>query len=297
MFSLWSIVTGVQPLHRMQTMLLDELLRPYRNKRVFYFPNPGNAGDSVIAAATMQAFRRNGITFEEMKGDSPVDGEVVFLGGGGNFIPLYTGMRWAMGHVHQRAKEVILLPHTVRGNEDILQKLGPNVTIICREIESYRHVVQNTARCNVALGHDMAFHLDPDEIAQSITNVKALEDTFEKRLLDYKVTRDRITDPEVTVFARRDGESTGQLQDGAIDISDAYAYGCGPGNAERATWCFIHAINLAKAVRTDRLHIGIVAAILNKTCELMDNSYGKNTAIYEHSIKNYFPHVRMPLVP
>jgi hypothetical protein len=26
----------------------------------------------------------------------------------------------------------------------------------------------------------------------------------------------------------------------------------------------------------------------------MDNSYGKNAAIYEHSIKNYFPHVRMP---
>jgi hypothetical protein len=162
----------------------------------------------------MQAFRRNGITFEEMKSDSPVDGEVVFLGGGGNFIPLYTGMRWAMGHVHQRAKEVILLPHTVRGNQDILRKLGSNVTIICREIESYRHVVQNTARCNVALGHDMAFHLDPEEITRSISDVRALEDTFNKRLLDYKVTRDRITDPEVAVFARRDGKAPASCRTG-----------------------------------------------------------------------------------
>jgi exopolysaccharide biosynthesis predicted pyruvyltransferase EpsI len=44
-------------------------------------------------------------------------------------------------------------------------------------------------------------------------------------------------------------------------------------------------------VATDRLHVGIGAALLGKTCRLHDNSYGKNRAVYDHSIRNHFPAV------
>lgn len=57
---------------------------------VLYIPNPGNAGDALIAAATYQVLDDLGINYlikrhkDDMESD--VSGRVVIYGGGGNLI-------------------------------------------------------------------------------------------------------------------------------------------------------------------------------------------------------------------
>ncbi len=41
-------------------------------------------------------------------------------------------------------------------------------------------------------------------------------------------------------------------------------------------------------IRTDRLHVAIAGALLGKRVLLHDNSYGKNRAVWEHSVAGRF---------
>jgi exopolysaccharide biosynthesis predicted pyruvyltransferase EpsI len=67
--------------------------------------------------------------------------------------------------------------------------------------------------------------------------------------------------------------------------------GTSPATAPRSAWCFLEFIRTAPPIVTDRLHVAIGAALLGKTCALHDNSYGKNAAVYRHSLKYHFRHV------
>ena len=54
------------------------------------------------------------------------------------------------------------------------------------------------------------------------------------------------------------------------------------------TFCTL--IRDARAVCTNRLHVGVLAAMLNKPTLLVEGSYHKTRGIYEYSLR-YFPHV------
>jgi hypothetical protein len=47
-----------------------------------------NAGDSLLAVATLQAFSRCSVNFQAIDLADAVGGEIVFLAGCGNFVPL-----------------------------------------------------------------------------------------------------------------------------------------------------------------------------------------------------------------
>lgn len=61
-------------------------------------------------------------------------------GGGGNLIPAYREGADFIETQHRRAKKLIVLPRTIDGHDELLQSLGSNVDIICREPLSYEHV-------------------------------------------------------------------------------------------------------------------------------------------------------------
>ena len=54
---------------------------------------------------------------------------------------------------------------------------------------------------------------------------------------------------------------------------------------------FLMALKSAHSIVTDRLHVGIGAALLGVPCELIDNSYGKNREIYDFSLANRFHNI------
>ncbi|WP_170181977.1 polysaccharide pyruvyl transferase family protein [Phreatobacter stygius] len=264
-----------------------DLLREFRNKEVLYLPNSGNAGDSLISTATMQFFRRLNISYQAITLDANVDGKTVILGGGGNFIPLYATIKNAFLRFAGRAKRIVLLPHTIRGNEDVISDLPADVLLICREIPSYDHVISVNPKCETALAHDMAFHLDPDELLVNDPDADEFQKVFLTKLADAGVTPSAFSKRAEMRFFRTDGESTGKHGSSDLDISSLFEFGVWPRNSEKSSWCFLEAIRISQAVATDRLHVGIGSAMLGKPCKLHDNSYGKNREVFRHSLRRW----------
>jgi exopolysaccharide biosynthesis predicted pyruvyltransferase EpsI len=266
---------------------LQAYLQTYRGARVLYLPNPGNGGDSLIAAATFQAFARAEITYSAIDLDADVEGEVVFLGGGGNLIPLYDNIQTAYETFLGRARRIVLLPHTVRGNEKLLGRLDGSCTLFVRDVESYAHVLKVNPSLDVRLTHDMAFHLDVDEFLGSEALTGPGRELLKSKLSSVGVSVEALRAWPSVDMLRLDRESTAVVPVSDVDISDLFMLGVGPHEAPLAAWCFLKAIAQARHINTDRLHVAIGSALLGIPCTLRDNSYGKNAAVFQHSLKAF----------
>jgi exopolysaccharide biosynthesis predicted pyruvyltransferase EpsI len=186
------------------------------------------------------------------------------------------------------AKRLILLPHTIRGNEDLLRSFGPAATIFCRDAESYAHVLGQTASSvEVVLAHDMAFHVEAERFLRGHHLADRFRERFTERLREAGIdlTSDRIR-PHAR-FGREDGESAGRMAEIHLDVSAAFAFGTWPHAAELSAWCLLEALRLVDSVETDRLHVAIGCALLGRHCILHDNSYGKNKSVYDHSLRRF----------
>ena len=271
--------------------VVQNYLRQYCGTTVLFYPNPGNGGDSVLAAGTFQAFSRCSVDFQPIDLDATVDGQIVFLGGGGNLVPLYDHIKAAYERFLGRAKKIILLPHTIRGNEELLCRLDRSCTLFCRDPQSYHHVQSVNPHLEVILAHDMAFHLDAYQLLndQKLRQLAKpiLEDKLQEVGLNERTVRQKLS----IDLSRLDSESRFASPKSEADISHLFMLGTWPHEAPTAAWCFLKTISLASKITTDRLHVGIGSALLGKPCELRDNSYGKNAAVYRHSL-HLFSNIR-----
>jgi len=303
---------------------LEDFLAELRREPqpILYIPNPGNAGDSLIAHATRQMFDRLDLDYEWVNDYRSVDprGRVVIYGGGGNLIPLYAvasgALRWADG----RARRLILLPHTVSGHEELLTGLGPATDLICRERVSYDHVRGTVIAANCHLADDLALSIDAGATLavppaplpvlplymrralyrlrlspsrrRSVASPRKLRQSdrmFEAR----KAGLARDVAPGVLHAFRTDGEQTGTpIPVDNLDLSRLFYYG-----TRDADVCHTTALHLLRyldtfdEVRTNRLHLAIGSAVLGKRVLFQPNSYFKNRAVYEYSMRDRFPDV------
>ena len=271
---------------------IQEYLESYRGACILYLPNPGNGGDSLIAAATFQAFARAGIACIAIDLDADVEGEVVFLGGGGNLIPLYDNIRTAYERFLGRARRIVLLPHTVRGNDELLGKLDGSCTLFVRDTASHAHVRSVSPSLDVRLAHDMAFHLDTMEFLEDEALIGPGTELLKAKLSSVGVSIEALQAWPSVDMLRLDRESSVDVPVSDVDISDLFMLGVGPHDAPLAAWCFLKSITYARHINTDRLHVGIGSALLGVPCTLRDNSYGKNAAVFWHSLQE-FSNVRL----
>ena len=61
-----------------------------------------------------------------------------------------------------------------------------------------------------------------------------------------------------------------------------------PFHSHEATYRLLRFIDSFKTVHTNRLHICIPSLLLRKNVHFYDNSYGKNAAVFEFSLKSRF---------
>ena len=263
---------------------IEALLSNYSGKPILYVPNPGNAGDALIAVGTFQAFGRAGVPFEVADETTDVEGRVVFLGGGGNLVPLYEDTARALARCIGRASEVVLLPHTVRGHEATLARLDATCTVVCREPQSYAYVRAASLRARTVLAHDMAFHLDVWALLADSELAARGQTLLDERLAGAGLDRAGLNALEVADFSRLDREAPEARPSSLLDPSDMFAFGTGPVEAPLAAFCFLMTLRQARRIETDRLHVGLAAAVLGIPCEMRDNNYGKNAAVFAHSL-------------
>lgn len=271
---------------------IENFLAELRGTPILFFPNPGNAGDSLIAAATLAAFARNGVDAKAIDLDAAVEGRVVVLGGGGNFVPLYHQMAEAIGRFAGRARRLVLLPHTIRGNEATLRRLDAACTIFCRDAPSHGHVRAMRPDIDVRIAHDMAFHLDAAALLADETLAARAAPLWRAALAKHGIDEAKLRDQRGLNLCRLDVESRAPRPQSDIDISHVFTFGTGPAEAPLGAWCFLKTISLARHIVTDRLHVAIGAALLGVPCRFYDNSYGKNEAVYRQSLAGRFATVR-----
>lgn len=120
-----------------------------------FIPNPGNAGDSLINAASFQFLDDMKLNYKVIspreikqtlkKGRSIVDkfnlkDKVIVLGGGGGFTEHYPYSNALVSALDKQVKQLILLPCTIEGYQETLSGLSDRVTVFCREKVSFEYL-------------------------------------------------------------------------------------------------------------------------------------------------------------
>jgi exopolysaccharide biosynthesis predicted pyruvyltransferase EpsI len=267
---------------------LQTFLQEFSNERVLFIPNQGNAGDCLIMSATLEAMKTASIEIEIADERSNLSGQTVFLGGGGNLVGLYRGMRECLEVAcDSQATRIVLLPHTVRANEDLIARLDSRMTLWCREERSFEHVRRVNPSIDCRLGHDMAFHLDAAEFLNDAGLNRVGPEYLRNSLELLGTNLDQISHLKVAKFMRTDREARPSMIVGDIDVSKAFGSVADIETSRLRAWCFLKTISVSPRVMTDRLHVAISCSMLGKECELLDNSYSKNRDIYFHSLQRF----------
>lgn len=238
---------------------LQTFLKKYSDSTVDFFRFNGNYGDSLIWHGTMTLLNKLSIQVNYVDLNSSIDSSILFIDGGGNFVDYYSDVRDFLILKHKKYKEIVILPHTINGEKqkEFLKELGSNVTIFCREENSFNFVKDNSARVQCYLSQDCAFYNDLSGY-EKVGTVAGTLNAF-----------------------RNDSESIFDKK--PIDNIDISYDG----------WCkkplgdFLEKISAYDEIRTDRLHVAIAGTLLNKKIMLFPNSYYKNLSVYEYSLKKY----------
>jgi exopolysaccharide biosynthesis predicted pyruvyltransferase EpsI len=293
-----------------ETPIVQYLRSLPQGKKIYFFANPGSAGDSMIALSTYQLFRQLGIDYcivDRAQAFDPT-GKFMVYSGGGNLVEYYNTARKLIQKYYPFVEKLVILPHTIYENEGLLGEFQANVDIICREPVSFAHVRKYAPRANVLLMDDLAFSLDTDSVLRPGTRAISF---IKDRSLRKWVLRDLILGILLPIrqlpgkFSRqgnwmilntfrKDVESSHHfLPPDNVDLATLFGYGT---NSERiafyVTYRILKTLNRYRTVRTDRLHVCIAAALLGKTVEFFPNNYFKCEAIYQYSMKDKFPNVR-----
>jgi hypothetical protein len=294
---------------------IQTYLRGFTGKPVCYFPNPGNAGDNLITLGTHHAFRAAGLAYTtpRLKGFSP-RGKVIFYGGGGNLVSDTRHSYRTIQALHREAGHLTILPHTIRGVDELIASFGSNVTVICRERVTYDYVTRLARGCTVLLSHDMGLHLDARRLLAETPRFPrlAIAGAWLRAVLTGQARTNLgnlvallgggpVTEANRAgrgqrrlVCFRTDDESTDiDLPPDNIDLPRVLALGGGPyALAAHVGQVFLRTIDRFDEVVTNRLHVAIGAALLGKQVKFHTNNYYKNRAVYEYSVRDRFPNVQ-----
>lgn len=241
--------------------LFNKLLtRPF-----IYIPNPGNAGDKLIAHGTYTIFRELGLEFSVGSFSDRFEGKLLVYGGGGNLVGDYFNCKNFLINNMDR-NEIVILPHTIKDEDQLIKNLSSNVVVICRETSSFNYVQNNIQNPqNVYLAHDMAFCVNvppqfKNKVGRGVLN--AFRSDVEKTSIEIPI--DNI---DVSCWLDRVGLDEDTVEIISNDVFDFLAN--------------------YRIVCTNRLHVAIASALINREVYFFPNSYYKNQSVYENSLKNY----------
>jgi exopolysaccharide biosynthesis predicted pyruvyltransferase EpsI len=210
--------------------------------------NPGNLGDALIRQGTLKLFEEIGLSFKEVCSTLTLDVGTFIYGGGGAWCQNWNHARF-VDEASIYSHPTIVLPSTYAMMSNLYRR--PWMKFFTRD-NSLSYLFCPRARFH----HDLAFML-------------------EKSLMPKKGAG-------VGYFFRTDKESARhEVPRGNVDISLW-------GETYDDTQPFIDAVNAVREVHTDRLHVAIVACMLEKRVNFYPGNYWKNEAAYNASMKGRY---------
>jgi len=239
----------------MTEMDLKEYLAEFSGNEVDFYRFPGNYGDSVIWHGTMQLLETLDIQVRYVEMGSPKYHNVLFIDGGGNFVDYYSDVKQFLLTKPDVYGQIVILPHTIMGEAQakVLNAVSSDLTVFCREPVSAKFLDDKLTKAKVYLWHDCAFYNQFNPMPEGKGELNAFRSDIES-----------VREPKPAAN---------------MDLS-------ANGFAKKPLEELIAAIQGYKQVNTDRLHLAILSTLLGKKVMLFPNSYYKNKAVFEHSLKN-----------
>lgn len=281
-------------------VVVGEFISQKVREKFYFHPNPGNAGDSLINVGCYDCFESYGLDYDEFSDGLTCDlnkykDKIVILGGGGGFIPAWSFTKDFVSRFHKVCKLLILLPHTVSGNEDILSELGDNVIIFAREEKTLSHLqIHLTGGAQVQFADDMAFSVDIKKINKIVKPKLSLRHEAKNIVNLFRGNFFRIINNGKVNAFRNDAEKTDvKIPKYNFDVSIAFTFGTSTEKHNRySAYKLLNYLNSCSAVSTNRLHGAIGSALLGKNVDFYPNNYFKCKAVYEASLRNKYKNVK-----
>ncbi|WP_166638702.1 polysaccharide pyruvyl transferase family protein [Paraglaciecola marina] len=255
---------------------------------VVLFGSPGNLGDTLIVAATIQCLENRDIAYRvgSEQYDSEAKGnELYVIMGGGNYIPLYNSVKSLLEHLARKVPgaKVVILPSSSFGMEKHLKSLDLEIYFFCREQETLKSINKALPKQNVFLSHDAALYIDLQDAkfkgmrnlrkvlkGKSCGTLYAIREDREKTE-NFKVEKHH---KNIDVSSLRTNRGAAVLSKHAI-IKDLVF--------EDVNFMFMYLLPFDEIV-SDRLHVCIAGLLLGKKVTMYDNSYGKLSNVYKNSL-------------
>lgn len=244
-----------------------------------YIPNSGNLGDMLIAKATLDFFDANGLRYKMYNGASA---DTIVYGGGGQWTADYKKhwLKWL--DVFKSAKRIVILPSSFNQCPELIDTFDERFVVFCREPKSYKYLKSAKTRAKIILDHDMALRMTAHALTGKI-KISGRDDIAAVNAVQSAIGAPR----SVIKLNRTDCESAGNW-DTDLDLSSV-RYGGAKSGRRHIDFCaklMLMSVCGADAIITDRLHVGIAAALMGREVYLLDNTYGKLSGVYQHSLKN-----------
>lgn len=285
-----------------------QALQARKPSRLLYVPNEGNAGDALIAAGSWQFFDDMGLAPTYGKVRDIRRGDALVYAGGGNLVPEYaSASRFLERCLEVGVDSVLVMPHTIRGHEALLARLDERFTLVCRDQASVGRVQATGTGAQVLYAPDMALYIDVPRLFKRCESYRGpafwWRMAHHDRLLPYLrwrmalLRRPPPSHLHLDVI-RVDAEAIAALPgDKRWDMSNLYGSKFRlRAESDLVTRDFLRFFGQLVAVRTNRLHAGVAAALMGCEVTYLDNSYGKISAVYDAWL-GHLPHISFERAP
>jgi exopolysaccharide biosynthesis predicted pyruvyltransferase EpsI len=260
------------------------------SRSIHYATTPGNAGDAAISCAAFQVFRKLNVSVRLIDKSFLHNCSHLVIGGGGNLVPYYTSVANIIEKsLRANIKKCLLLPHTIRGNETLLAKLDYRFTLLCRDYESFVHVRRFAPHADVILCRDLVADLDLIELCNHVLSmshkIRLLSDfRWIKKFFGWRFAL-MLAKPSadgILRIIRTDKESSFHGHSLRLhDLMRYYSFKKYGAGCDQVTFELIKLFMKTPRVITDRLHASLLASLAGSTVCILENSYGKNAAVWE----------------
>jgi exopolysaccharide biosynthesis predicted pyruvyltransferase EpsI len=252
-----------------------EFLKQYENKEIVYIPNPGNAGDSLIVYGTFLTFNKLKIKYKIGDKNKKYKNKLLFYAGGGNLIGVYKDCKNFLLK-NKDENDIVILPHTVKDEDNLIKNFNNRIKIITREKKSYEYVKKIIKyKNNVFLSKDMAFYIDGidkyKKKGKGICNCIRIDVEKTNKKIPKKNNDISITLKKNLKWKNANVDDFETVKKISMDV--------------------FNYLSKYEVINTNRLHISIAGALLNKKVNLYKNNYWKNEEMYKYSLKDKYPFV------
>lgn len=278
-----------------------QFLKAHKTRSFFLAAPGGNSGDNLLEKGLEQYLENN----QYITTRSVLSADIILMHGGGNIDDVWhCGKELLIRLLREHPNKIIVAaPNTYHFFETDLEKIMNGFTqeiyLFAREKFSFARLkeMRLNANIHIALADDTAFLLEGTSYVKDLQRQNREEYTLfafrtdtESRLLTIEYDphrKDTILEKLKYVYL------LWQIRR-FLKTEQKDAFNAGKKIISDISHCdfdtFVAIVSHASKIYTDRLHVGILGALLGKKVHLYNTKYDKIDGVYDQSLYRY-PHV------